>query len=195
VAAVTRTVIVDSQPAVRAGLTVLLRGEPGFVPVGAAGSAEEAAALLDRNPHVVLLEPRLAGSDDGLKLCRRIKARIEAPLVVLYTLDPDPTTILAARVAGADGVVDKAADPSELFEALRRVARGGTALPPLSAEEFDDAARRADPEDLALLAMLVDRTSQAEVAETLRLDPRRVARRVERLLGRLRTRPAGPAAA
>jgi DNA-binding NarL/FixJ family response regulator len=193
VAAVTRIIVVDRQPAVRAGLTVLLRSEPGFVPVGAAGTIEEAEALLEHHPDVVLLEHRLAGGD-GLQLCRRIKARTEPPLVVLYTLEPDPSTILAARVAGADGVVDKAADPVELFEALRRVARGGTALPPLSAEEFDDAARRADPEDLALLAMLVDRTSQADVAETLRLDRRRLARRIERLLGRLRARPADPAA-
>jgi DNA-binding NarL/FixJ family response regulator len=191
---VTRIIVVDRQPAIRTGLTVLLRGESGFVPVGAAGTVGQAEALLEQDPDLVLLEHRLAGGD-GLQLCRRIKARHEPPLVVLYTLEPDPSTVLAARVAGADGVVDKAADPAELFEALRRVARGGTALPPLTAEEFDDAARRADPEDLALLAMLVDRTSQADVAETLRLDPRRLGRRIERLLGRLRARPAGPAAA
>ena len=38
--------------------------------------------------------------------------------------------------------------------------------------------------------MLVDRTEPAEVAATLRLDRRRMARRIERLLGRLRARPA-----
>ena len=47
-----------------------------------------------------------------------------------------------------------------------------------------------EPEDLALLAMLVDRTEPAEVAATLRLDKRRMARRTERVLGRLR--PASP---
>jgi DNA-binding NarL/FixJ family response regulator len=182
---VTRIIVVDRQPAIRTGLTVLLRGEPGFVPVGAAGTVGQAEALLEQDPDLVLLEHRLAGGD-GLQLCRRIKARHEPPLVVLYTLEPDPSTVLAARVAGADGVVDKAADPAELFEALRRVARGGTALPPLTAEEFDDAARRADPEDLALLAMLVDGTSAGDVADTLHLDRRRVGRRIERLLGRLR---------
>ncbi len=194
-APVTRIIVVDSQPAARAGLSLLLRSEPGLVPVGTAGSAAEAEALLKRRrPDMLVLEHRLADGD-GLQLCRRLKGLPDAPLAVLYTLEPDPTLILAARVAGAEGVVDKAADPAVLFEALRRVARGGTALPPLTAEQFDDAARRAGPEDLALLARLVDRTSQADVAETLRLDRRRLARRIERLLGRLRARPAGHAAA
>ena len=35
----TRIAIIDPQPAVRAGLSVLLRAEPGLVPVGAASGA------------------------------------------------------------------------------------------------------------------------------------------------------------
>jgi hypothetical protein len=48
------------------------------------------------------------------------------------------------------------------------------------------AAARVESDDLALLAMLVDRTPAADVAATLKLDRRRMTRRVERLLGRLR---------
>jgi hypothetical protein len=55
---------------------------------------------------------------------------------------------------------------------------------------MDAAAHRVEPDDLALLAMLVDRTPPADVADALRLDSRRLSRRTERLLGRLRTRPA-----
>ena len=73
------------------------------------------------------------------------------------------------------------------------VARGGTALPPLDRKQLDAAAHRVDAEDLALLAMLMDRTEPAEVAATLRLDGRKVGRRIERLLGRLRARPRAPA--
>ncbi len=190
-----RIAIVDSQPAVRAGLAVLLRSEPGFVPVGAAASPEEAEPVLDRSaPDVVVLESRLAGGD-GLQLCRRIKARSAPPRVVLYTPAPDAELVLAARVAGADGVLDKAAPPAELFDVLRRVARGESALPPLTPADLAAAGERAGPDDLALLAMLVDRTPQADVAETLRLDRRRLARRIERLLGRLRPRSPGPAPA
>jgi DNA-binding NarL/FixJ family response regulator len=175
---VTRIAVVDPQPAVRAGLTMLLRTEPGLVPIAAASGAGEGIELVVRlRPDVVLID----GED--LSLCRRLKALPDAPHVILYTADPD---VLLARVAGADGLVDKADDPRDLFEAIRVVARGGAALPPVEPEQLGEAAHLSDPEDLALLAMLVDGTPASDVADTLRLDRRKVGGRIERLLGRLR---------
>jgi DNA-binding NarL/FixJ family response regulator len=186
---VTRIAVIDPQPATRAGLSMLLRTEPGLVPVGAAAGAHDGAELADRlRPDVVLLEPHLLDGD-GLGLCRRLRAAAEPPRVLLYAGDPDPMLALLARVAGADGLVDKAAEPVELFDAIRVVARGGSALPPVDSVELEAAAHRIEPEDLALLAMLVDRTSAADVADTLNLDRRGMGRRIERLLGRLRARP------
>jgi DNA-binding NarL/FixJ family response regulator len=134
------------------------------------------------------MDPRLLDAD-GLGTCRRLRALDPAPRVVLYAAAPDATLEVTARVAGADGLVSKAAPAAELFEAIRLVARGASALPPLDREQLDQAAHRVEPEDLALLAMLVDRTEPADVAETLHLDRRRLGRRIERLLGRLRARP------
>jgi len=189
----TRVAIIDPQPAVRAGLVMLLRAEPGMVPVGTAAGSGDAHELLAReHPDVVLLEHRLLDGD-GIALCRRIKADRRAIRVVLYTALPDAEVELLARVAGADGLVDKAAAPIELFEAIRLVARGEVALPPLTREQLDAAAHRVEPDDLALLAMLVDRTSPADVAATLHMDRGRVAKRTERVLGRLRR--AAPRAA
>jgi DNA-binding NarL/FixJ family response regulator len=186
---VTRVAIIDPQPAVRAGLVLLLRAEPGIVPVGTATGAADADALLARErPDVALLEQRLLDGD-GIALCRRIRAERPSTRVLLYTALPDPEVELLARVAGADGLVDKAAQPAELFEAIRLVARGETALPPLTREQLDAAAHRVEPDDLALLAMLVDRTPPADVAATLHMDRRRVAKRTERVLGRLRRTP------
>jgi DNA-binding NarL/FixJ family response regulator len=136
---------------------------------------------------VVLVEQRLLDGD-GVSLCRRLQGTADAPHVILYSAVEDPALALIARVAGADGLVAKTAPPSELFEAIRVVARGGLALPPVTRDQLDAAAHEVDADDLALLAMLVDRTPPAEVAETLRLDGRGMARRVERLLGRLRGR-------
>ena len=184
----TRIVIVDPQPASRAGLAMLLRGEPGLVPVGTLTGAHDGADFIARHrPDVVLVEHHLPDGD-GPSLCRRLRALEKPPHVIFYTADPDPSLGLLARVAGAAGLVDKAAEPAVLFEAIRVVARGGSALPPLPASELDAAAHRVEPDDLALLAMLVDRTPLADVADALRLDRRRLARRTEALLGRLRTR-------
>jgi DNA-binding NarL/FixJ family response regulator len=183
---VTRIAIIDPQPAVRAGLSVLLRAEPGLVPVGAASGTRDGEALLRRiRADVALVEHRLLDGD-GVSFCRRLRAAGDAPHVILYTAGQDPALALIARVAGADGLVAKTAPPSELFEAIRMVARGGCALPPVTRDQLDAAAHEVDEDDLALLAMLVDRTPPAEVAETLRLDGRRLGRRIERLLGRLR---------
>ncbi len=186
----TRVVVIDPQPAVRAGLAMLLRAEPGLVPVGAAVGAHDGLELVSRQrPDVVLLDPQLLDGD-GLGTCRRLRSLDPAPRVVLYSSGGDKALPVTARVAGADGLVDKAAPAEELFEAIRMVARGGNALPPLDREQLDLAAHRVEPEDLALLAMLMDRTEPAEVAATLRLDRRKLQRRIEKLLGRLRARPA-----
>jgi DNA-binding NarL/FixJ family response regulator len=190
---VTRIAIVDPQPAVRAGLTMLLRTEPGLVPVGAATGVQDGIELVERlRPGVVLLEHHLLDGD-GLSLCRRLKALPSAPRVIVYTAEPDGTLGLLARVASADGLVDKAAEPGELFEAIRMVARGGSALPPIEPGDLDAASHMIESEDLALLAMLVDGTPPGDAADTLRLDRRKVGRRIERLLGRLRA--GSPAAA
>src|SRR3954466_778280 len=167
--AMTRIVVVDPQPAVRAGLAMMLRTEPGLVPVGAAVGADDGLELVTRQrPDVVLLD----GAD--LALCRRLRALEHAPRVVLYAAGDDPALAVTARVAGADGLVSKTSEPAVLYEALRVVARGGSALPALDRAQLDAAAHRVDPEDLALLAMLVDRTEPADVAATLRLSPRRL---------------------
>jgi DNA-binding NarL/FixJ family response regulator len=191
---VTRVAIVDPQPAVRAGLAMLLRGEPGLVPVGTAAGLSDGQELIARErPDVVLLEHDLRDGD-GIGLTRRLKAAASSPRVIVYTTLPDAQIELLARVAGADGIVDKTAPPALLFDAIRLVARGETALPPLTRAQLDAAAHSVEPDDLALLALLVDRTSPADVAETLHMDAKRVAKRIERVLGRLR-RPSTRAAA
>jgi DNA-binding NarL/FixJ family response regulator len=185
-----RIVVIDPQPAVRAGLAMMLHAEPGLVPVGAAVGAKDGIELVERQrPDVVLLDPQLVDGE-GLAVCRRLRALDHPPRVVLYAGTPDPTLAVTARVAGADGLVHKEAPAEELYEALRVVARGGSALPALDRKQLDAAAHRVEGEDLALLAMLVDRAEPAEVAATLRLDRRKLQKRIERVLARLR--PARP---
>jgi len=177
----TRIVVIDPQPAVRAGLAMMLRTEPGLVPVGVASSADDGLELVERQrPDVVLLDA------SSLALTRKLRALEHPPRVVLYAAVEDDALGVMARVAGADGLVSKTAEADALYAALRAVGRGGTALPALSRDAMDAAAHRVQPEDLALLAMLVDRTEPAEVAATLRLNPRKMARRIERLLVTLR---------
>ena len=85
-----RVFVVDDHPVLRAGLEAVLRTEPGFVCVGTAGDGHELlAALRHTRPDVVLLDWRL-GDEDGLSLCRTLRAEPAPPEVVLYTATADP---------------------------------------------------------------------------------------------------------
>src|SRR3954454_17896569 len=117
----------------------LLRSEPGLVPVGSAGTAEEALQLVARTaPDIGLLEPYL-GVGDGLQLCRRITAD-GGPRVVAYTEASDPALEVALRVAWPAGAVAKLATRDVLCESLRVVAKAQGAVPPLTPVQLLAAA-------------------------------------------------------
>lgn len=185
-----RVALIDDHPALVAGLTAVLRAEPGILPVGTASDAAEAEHLLYRTqPDLVLLDYHLPHSD-GLRICRRIKSHVPAPKVLIYSAYADAWLGFAARAAGADGVASKAAPARELYELIRRVARGESVLPPVSAEHLHEAATRLEDEDLPLLGLLLDGTSPHDIAETLRIEPAAIAGRIDRVLGRLRVEVA-----
>jgi DNA-binding NarL/FixJ family response regulator len=181
-----RIATVDDHPALAAGLTAVLRGEPGFTPVGTADGEQELWPLLYRTrPDVLLLDYHLPGTD-GLQLCRRIRNEATAPRVVIYSAYADGMLGLAARVAGAHAVVGKHAPARELFDLLRQVSRGERVLPPITPDLLEEAAHRMDLEDAPLLSLLLDDTRPADVCEALRIVPHELQWRTERLLSRLK---------
>jgi DNA-binding NarL/FixJ family response regulator len=184
--------IVDDHQAVRIGLHAALRSEPGLEPVGSATEAAELEPLLYRTrPDVVLLDYNLPGAD-GLQLCQRVKRDVPAPGVVLYSAFAEPAMTVPAIVAGADAIVHKGGPTRELFDAIRRVARGDAALPTVLPPLLEAAGQALGPEDLPLLGMLVSRTPRAEIADALQIDISELHRRIARALSRLK--PAVPAA-
>lgn len=181
-----RLVIVDDHPALRAGLSAVLRAEPGLVPLGAATDAGELGPLLARtHPDLVLLDYHLPG-EDGLQVCRRLKRMVPAPAVLLYSAYADGSLAIPAVLAGADGLVHKGAPAQELYEAIRSVGRGDKVLPPVGAEHRLEAARVLDDEDMPILGMLLEGTPPAEAASTLHLDGTAFSARVDTMIERLR---------
>lgn len=190
-----RIAVVDDHPALRTGLETALRGEPGLVPVGSAGSAGEFWPLLtSARPDLVLLDYHLPG-DDGLHVCRKIKSDALAPKVILYSAYAGGELAIPATLAGADGVLGKGVPARELFEAIRTVAGGTRVVPPVSPTMLEDAAKRLPEEDLPLLGMLLDGTSVAEAAKVLGLETEAVNRRLDRMIGKLRLEMPAPEAA
>jgi DNA-binding NarL/FixJ family response regulator len=197
---VIRVLSIDDHPALQAGLQTVLRVEPGFVAVGSAADEFELWPMLERTrPDVVLVDYHLPRSD-GLLITRRIKQSLPAPHVILYSAYADTALALAATVAGADGLVHKGAPANELFDVIRRVARGECTLPEISLEARAEAARALRPEERPILAMAVDGTPDHEIRKALRLERREFDALVRSMLGRLRVEvpgegPAAPMAA
>lgn len=127
-----RVLVVDDHPVLRAGLEAVLRAEPGFRCVGGAEDGEAMWRLWNRHrPDVVVLDHRL-GDEDGVELCRQLRAERDPPSVLLYTADPTSGVEAAAKGAGASGIVDKSVDVDALFDAIRLAGRRGEGRAPSS---------------------------------------------------------------
>ena len=89
-----RVLVVDDHPAMQAGLTAVLRAEPGLVPVGAVETEFELWPALTRTrPDVVLLDYHLTSSN-GLALCRQVKRTLPPPAVLLFSAYADALHIV-----------------------------------------------------------------------------------------------------
>jgi DNA-binding NarL/FixJ family response regulator len=188
--------LLDDHPAVVAGLRRLIEPEHDLNVIADAATASELARRLGGRRADVLVLDHDPARADGLSHCRRIKDRPDPPGVVIYSAYAGPAAILAAHAAQADAVVDKADPVSVLLCAIRAVAHGETRLPAVPREAFEAGVSRLADEDLPIFAMLLDREPVDAIAETLGTGRDEVARRVQRIIGRLRPklRDARPAA-
>jgi len=171
-----RVAILDRHPAVRAGVDALLRARAGFAPAGCAAGAHDFWNVLYRtDPDVVVL--------DDLAQARRVKVEAPRARVILYTARVTPDLVLAAAVAGADGVVDKASD--DLLQTIRAVAAGERALPAVRPSEHARAARRLDARDRPIFAMRLAGTSPREIAAVVGLGVAALNGRIQAIVGQL----------
>ncbi|WP_396452655.1 response regulator [Leucobacter aridicollis] len=127
--------LVDDQELIRTGFRLVLLSESDMGVVAEAGDGGEALAELARlsgegsGCDVVLMDVRMPGMN-GIDATKRIVAEFPATRVlVLTTFDLDEYAIGAIQ-AGASGFLLKDARPTELVDAIRRVASGDAAMAP-----------------------------------------------------------------
>ncbi|MFI6548130.1 response regulator [Streptomyces prunicolor] len=165
-----RLLLVDDDPLVRAGLSLMLGGAADIEIVGEAADGSEVEELVDRvHPDVVLMDIRMP-SVDGLTATERLRARGDAgpQIVVLTTFHADEQVLRALR-AGAAGFVLKDTPPAEILDAVRRVAAGDPVLSPAVTRQLMEHAagtatdtRRARARER--VAALGDREREVAVA-------------------------------
>jgi two-component system phosphate regulon response regulator OmpR len=117
-------------------------------------------AFLERyRPQLIVLDLMMPG-EDGLAVCRRLRARGERRPIIMLTARDEPDDRVAGLETGADDYLGKPFDPRELAARidamLRRETRNGAA-PMLKGGvcrfgdwEFDRSARRLSREDLTV---------------------------------------------
>ncbi|MEV6961700.1 response regulator transcription factor [Streptomyces sp. NPDC051207] len=164
-----RLLLVDDDPLVRAGLSFMMGGADDIEVVGEAGDGGEAEALVDRTrPDVVLMDIRMP-TVDGITATELLRAREDAPQVVVLTTFHADEQVLRALRAGAAGFVLKDTPPAEILDAVRRVAAGDPVLSPAVTRQLMRHAaggaagtRRARARER--IALLNDREREVAVA-------------------------------
>ncbi|MFJ7243501.1 response regulator [Kitasatospora sp. NPDC098652] len=127
---VIRVLVVDDQPLVRRGLSLILSPDPSLTVVGEAEDGEQAvAAALRLRPDVVVMDIRMPVLD-GVGATERLARELpECRVLALSTFDMDEYVVAALR-AGAHGFLPKDVSPEELGSAIRTVHAGEAAVAP-----------------------------------------------------------------
>ena len=130
-----RVAIAEDSVLLREGLVRLL-ADAGFDVVGAAADADGLVEIVDADrPDVVILDIRMppTHTDEGLRLAARLRAR-EGPrigvlLLSQYVEAAYAYQLIESEAAGVGYLLkDRLSDTEEIADAVRRVARGGSAI-------------------------------------------------------------------
>ena len=192
-----RLLLVDDHAVVRSGLRMLLENERDVEIVGEASSASEAMeAAIRLKPNVILMDiglPDLSGID----ATREIKKRVSDVSIVALTIHEDEEYFFKMLEAGASGYVPKRAAPEELLTAIRAAGTGQVYLYPslakLLVRDYLDGGRASGEQNSSdltdreqeVLTYLAEGASNEEIAGSLVISPKTVARHRENIMRKL----------
>ncbi len=118
--------VVDDDREIRSLLGEYLQKQ-GYRVTAVADGKGLRAAMANSHPDLVILDLMLPG-EDGLSLCRELRAKSELPVIML-TARGDQTDRIVGLEIGADDYVAKPFSPRELLARIKSVLRRARALP------------------------------------------------------------------
>lgn len=191
-----RILLVDDHAVLRAGLKLLIDGQPDMRVVGEAADGSEALALCQSlELELVLLDLTMSGLG-GLDSIPVIKKVAPNARILILTMHDDESYLRRALRAGASGYMLKKAADSELLSAIRTVMRGEVYVHPsltrallgdlIPGEEPDvDPWESLTEREREVLLEVARGLTAANIAERLNLSPKTVetyrARGMEKL--------------
>lgn len=190
-----RVLLVDDHALVRAGVRLLLGGQPDMEVVGEADTGEEGVRrAAELRPDVVVMDVSMPGCG-GLVATRQVVAAGTGARVLVLTMHEEAQFLVAVLEAGASGYVGKESADRELVAAVRVVASGDVYLPRTAARVLVEICRtppRSDPLDVLsgrereVLALTAEGFSAAEIGEQLRISAKTVDTYRQRLMEKLK---------
>jgi DNA-binding NarL/FixJ family response regulator len=197
VSEVVRVVVGEDQPLVREGIVRVL-DEAGLKVVGVAGDAEDLVRKAGaHNPDVVITDIQMPPdlTDDGLRAAQRIRSsQPEVGVVVLsqFLEDRFALELVGDRAEGVGYLLkDRVGDLALFIDAIRRVARGGSALDPEVVQRMVGRRREGGPlDDLTprereVLGLMAEGRSNQGIADALIVSVAAVERHVTSIFGKL----------
>ena len=173
-------VLADDHPVVRSGLRMLLENESDIEVVAEAGDIDAAQRyVLGHKPSVLVLDLNMPGGS-SLDAIPDVTDASPNTSVVVLTMQEDPAFAREALQAGARGYVLKQSAGTELVQAIRAAATGGTWLnPELGARMAATPTPTGPPGDLTereldVLRLIALGHTNNEIAEQLYLSVRTV---------------------
>ena len=176
-------VLVDDHEVLRDAIKEILLRDGEFNVLGEASNGADAVQVCRK------LEPTLVVMDIGLPGINGIEATAElarhcpATRVLILSMYDDQDSVMAAVRAGAKGFVLKKACATELVDAMRAVARGGTYLGPQVSDMLLSGVQRGrmspashatkdslSPREMQVLRLTVQGKANKEVATLLNLE-------------------------
>jgi DNA-binding NarL/FixJ family response regulator len=197
-----RVVIAEDLALLRDGLTRLLR-DNGFEVVAAVRDADALVHAVTRErPEVAIVDIRLPPSfrDEGVRAALELRQRNPetAILVVSQYVESSYAAELLADGRGGVGYLlkDRIMEVADFVDAVRRVAKGGTALDPevvaqlFSRRRVDGPLERLTPREREVLGLMAEGRSNAAIAEQLVLTTGAVEKHVANIFMKLRLPPS-----
>ena len=193
--ATVRVVLVDDHEVVRQGLRALLESAPGMSVVGEFGNATDAKARIPAlKPNVAVLDGRLPDGS-GIEVCREIRSVDPSIGVLILTSYDDDDALFAAIMAGAAGYVLKQVKGTDLVEAVRLVASGGSLIDPGLTARVLERIRTGSPQapelaelteqEMKILRHIAQGMTNRQIGEHMFLAEKTVKNYVSTILSKL----------
>jgi two-component system response regulator DesR len=167
---VIRLIIAEDVPMLRGALVALLELEQDLSVVAEVGNGNDIlAAALEFRPDIAVIDIDLPGTD-GLTAAAKLRSCLSSCRVLIITSLGNPAALRRALAAQVDGFILKDALPSELAQAIRKVAAGQRVIDPqLALMAWDGPAQQLTPREVTVLRLAAAGEDVRAIAKELHL--------------------------